>query len=67
MPSALGVRVAGIRDLERLTGLGAAGAEAAGDLSMLPPLTVRAEGVVPALARGLPRSAWSKSAADGGG
>ena len=45
-PSALGMRVAGTRDLDRLTGLGAAGADAAGDLSMLP--TVRT-GFVPAL------------------
>ena len=60
------MRVAGTRDLDRLTGLGAAGADAAGVLSMLPPLTVRAGGV-PALSRGLPRSALSKSAADGGG
>ena len=63
----LGMRVAGTRDLDRLTGLGAAGADAAGDLSMLPPATVRTEGVVPALSLGLPRPALSKSAADGGG
>ena len=65
-PSALGMRVAGTRDLDRLTGLGAAGADAAGDLSMLPPATVRT-GFVPALSLGLPRSALSRSAADGGG
>ena len=34
--------MAGTRDLDRLTGLGAAGADAAGVLSMLPPLTFRA-------------------------
>lgn len=63
-PSALGVRVAGTLVLERLAGF--AGADAAGDLSMLPPATVRT-GFVPALSLGLPRSALSRSAADGGG
>ena len=63
-PSALGMRVAGTLVLERLAGF--AGADAAGDLSMLPPATVRT-GFVPALSLGLPRSALSRSAADGGG
>ena len=47
-PSALGMRVAGTRDLDRLTGFGAAGADAAGDLSAWSPL-VRVVGTVPAL------------------
>ena len=59
------MRVAGTLVLERLAGF--AGADTAGDLSMLPPATVRTEGVVPALSLGLPRPALSKSAADGGG
>ena len=52
-PSALGVRVAGTRVLDRLTGF--AGADAAGDLSMWSP-PVRVVGTVPALSLGLPRS-----------
>jgi hypothetical protein len=62
-PSALGVRVAGTRVLDRLTGF--AGADAAGDLSTWSP-PVRVVGTVPALSLVLPRSALSRSAAVGG-
>jgi hypothetical protein len=55
LPSALGVKTAGTRDLERLTGFEAAGAEAAGDLSTVSSPAARAAGNVSALSRVLPR------------